>query len=80
MAAVPLQMYFCSVLKCLLTHANCAHTSAHTTLYHSDCIYSQVFPRDRKLGRIRFVLAWCANEKHHTSGCRFESCYSLAVS
>lgn len=57
-------VFLCWVLKCLLTHANCTHTT---------CIYSQVFLKDRMLVRIRFVLAWCANAKHHSSGCRFES-------
>lgn len=57
-------VFLCWILKCLLTHANCTHTT---------CIYSQVFLKDRKLVRIRFVLAWCANAKHHTSGCKFES-------
>lgn len=57
-------IFLCWVLKCLPTHANCSHTA---------CIYRQVFVKDRKLVRIRFVLEWCASVKHHASGCRFES-------
>lgn len=57
-------VFLCGVLKCLPTHANCSHTAG---------IYRQVFVKDRKLVRIRFVLEWCASVKHHASGCRFES-------
>lgn len=57
-------VFLCRILKCLLTHASCTHIA---------CIYSQVFLKDRKLVRGRFVLAWCANAKHPTSGCRLES-------